>query len=1149
MPRKRKLSDWSRRCRFCLSLEPSSSELFVDNLGDAVKDVAKCTDIEIIQEPSYPNKICYACHYKLNMWTEFKTKFINSHKSIISYLNLMNQNEESKIEEGVINLSENAAETSPAKSQSHPYDSSTSVRKLTRSRKQKQHERFAKRWVQRKNALKVARGEKSSESDSEDNSNLSPIQKVQRDLGKKKCVEKALKNLETDLTDKYKLTYIDDGNGKPIRRTRKVRVGESIYRWQTVEWLSKWINKKPDDEKQALLEQDEKTKIEMIEKVMGKSIHEIDTEYIREFEKANNVQLLEPSVPIASTKYVDYEESSIPDNTKKYTSDDPDPYVPMSLKKLKLSISKDNTIPHNSDINDKPKEIENNPKNDLNIISEQVIVPKKPPFKPQTVTVELSIGNATYIVKTKLDLPSSIEENAVNNNLKSNGLSAASSGKVDDKNDVMNAVQLQRIKPNEENSKEVKQPSEKMESQRCLKVEVEGLEAQALQRVQLSLANFVTNEIPDLLTNQSSSLNKKLKKPKFRDSYESLEYQLRSIVERVLRSNYQIEQDLAIKNELTKKLIPSNTTNAKLNVLEYESSSLQPTVLIKKLNIDQIQKKYSINNLKVLQNNKIDKDDSSPLINRKPGKRKLVMPRKFDDFSVNLPPGSDDDIRRPKKSTPDDGYRKRRKSMAEDIKKIKKESQSNLILGSLILDPDSNIESSNDGHVEVDTIRNVILSNKDTLYLKSTDKYSSKSLEYTQIIENMSPTEMSSTEIEVLEPLQKPLPSFGRITKRVDKTANSTTKKPKLSKDSSRHLCGICSKEFLTNEAAQVHMIQHANDPNVSRTLSLPKTIGRPKSVNSSTLKPNLTKGSTGKTIMSPMRTMNKQSPVNRKINSPKSLTNGDNKSCTLSKMQTKAKLMRCKRCQAIVEARHVKSHVCNSVKYNCNRCECSFGAEHLLVAHLDTHKERAAALELEQKLAEELKRKKSQLTEKTSTHVSSETEMFSCFVCEKIFVDEVQMKDHLQMHCDETSEEANEKGFQCAFCCEKFQTEESLETHVGNHLLEDGDEKISMLINPEMKRSEEEKDSSNSYKCELCDAEFTTSHFLSMHVAEHEEQEEHIALEQEFVCSICDEVFDSPDELNEHQEVHTSNSHVCMLCEKTFATIEELQVHVSTHQ
>lgn len=103
-----------------------------------------------------------------------------------------------------------------------------------------------------------------------------------------------------------------------------------------------------------------------------------------------------------------------------------------------------------------------------------------------------------------------------------------------------------------------------------------------------------------------------------------------------------------------------------------------------------------------------------------------------------------------------------------------------------------------------------------------------------------------------------------------------------------RHICGICGKELFSKDEAEAHVKNHTVE-------ATPVAKSKPTS-----------------TSIAPTPLLQTAKP--------------------------KPKLMRCKRCQAIVEARNVKTHVCDSVKYNCRLCQCSFGAEHLLVVHLENH-------------------------------------------------------------------------------------------------------------------------------------------------------------------------------------------------------------------
>ena len=130
------------------------------------------------------------------------------------------------------------------------------------------------------------------------------------------------------------------------------------------------------------------------------------------------------------------------------------------------------------------------------------------------------------------------------------------------------------------------------------------------------------------------------------------------------------------------------------------------------------------------------------------------------------------------------------------------------------------------------------------------------------------------------------------------------TPAPKTPPKRHRHICGICGKELFSKEEAEAHVKNHKVE---AMTATSPPAPSPPQ----------------------------EQQPQSTKTPSPLSNSATLN---TSEPQKPKAKLMRCKRCQAIVEARHVKTHVCNSVKYNCRLCDCSFGAENLLVVHLETH-------------------------------------------------------------------------------------------------------------------------------------------------------------------------------------------------------------------
>ncbi|XP_043528084.1 uncharacterized protein LOC122538235 isoform X2 [Frieseomelitta varia] len=313
-----------------------------------------------------------------------------------------------------------------------------------------------------------------------------------------------------------------------------------------------------------------------------------------------------------------------------------------------------------------------------------------------------------------------------------------------------------------------------------------------------------------------------------------------------------------------------------------------------------------------------------------------------------------------------------------------------------------------------------------------------------------------------------------------------------------------------------------------------------------------------------------------------------------------KHKMMRCKRCHEIVEARFVKAHVCKSTKqqtHKCYVCNSTFRTEKLLVHHLESHDQSEFTIENitkgeSQKITTAntsqtskdtvyLKSEKGQSskvdnylatkTENSGTGLSNEKigtskgkadtgsgaekpkETYNCFVCDKIFTDEELLKDHLQKHCDDVSEGDQSPGkeqYQCAICGDSLESEDALEAHVEKHLFDEEDDNPNLIsIANENDKSKEE-----AYQCLQCSETFNSEMLLEMHMQAHEEEAAIAEWEKqgikayEFQCMICDELFETEEDLSEHIDIHNGNAHVCQLCDKPFSSLEDLQKHVATH-
>ncbi|XP_063992519.1 zinc finger and BTB domain-containing protein 41-like [Diachasmimorpha longicaudata] len=277
----------------------------------------------------------------------------------------------------------------------------------------------------------------------------------------------------------------------------------------------------------------------------------------------------------------------------------------------------------------------------------------------------------------------------------------------------------------------------------------------------------------------------------------------------------------------------------------------------------------------------------------------------------------------------------------------------------------------------------------------------------------------------------------------------------------------------------------------------------------------------------------------------------------------TKHKMMRCKRCQEIVEAKFVKIHVCKTKQYKCEICCKSFNTQSSLGRHLEEHKSQKELLSTEKPSVKHAGEESAGFVPPVLSIPSCESppkvvplvDQVSCFICDKNFANDEILKDHLQTHCDNASEgeqTSENKVYQCAICGETLESESLLEAHVEKHLCDDEDDNPN-LINIE--GALQVQPSKQMHMCVQCAQEFDSELNLVMHMQQHEEEaafaewgKQGLKSQEDHVCTICEEAFSSEETLANHLDLHNGNCHICELCDRPFWTLGELQEHVVSH-
>ena len=249
----------------------------------------------------------------------------------------------------------------------------------------------------------------------------------------------------------------------------------------------------------------------------------------------------------------------------------------------------------------------------------------------------------------------------------------------------------------------------------------------------------------------------------------------------------------------------------------------------------------------------------------------------------------------------------------------------------------------------------------------------------------------------------------------------------------------------------------------------------------------------------------------------------------------------------------NLKAHMDNNqcgTKFTCGDCGMKFDTDKSLFRHMAQHKQKLTRADPGKVtdpslIGVEVGKALSQPRETQVSH--------QCPVCNKLFKDRMDLKEHCAVHAMDQPEES-QPSFQCPVCNKTFNHKGNFKQHCSTHT----DDKPyhcdlcgkSFGAKYKLDRHYRVHDGDKRYKCEKCILSFAQKFLLHEHERSRHGQKSTSKAKTGYTCSLCRKTFTLSGALKTHIDTfHMKKPFQCDLCPASFSSELRLSFHMDGHE